>query len=139
MSRIIAIGTDLHKVTRFSEILTRNGLNSFKTKRLSQKILNPKYELPNFEKNLNENNLNKCVSILSGSWCVKEAIFKTLDFENQKNFKMSDWFKINNLNGLPIIGNENYMKLTLKEEEFLVSISHDGDYIISTVLRQIIK
>ncbi len=136
MSRVLKIGTDLHKRTRFTTIITKSGgLNTYKTKRLSQRILNPYNELPTFNHLLQSNELEKCSTILSSSWCVKESIYKTLDVLDQRNFKMSDWYKFNDADGRPLIGNDSYFA-EKQNEEFLLSLSHDGDYIISTVLRQ---
>lgn len=136
MKSIINIGTDLHKLSRFTEILKRNGpLSAFKTKRFSERVLNKTHEMPLFEKYISMNDIENCSKILSVSWCVKESIYKTLDDADQTNFKMSDWYKINDERGRPIIGNENY-KLLHPNEEFICSISHDGGLITSFIIRQ---
>lgn len=134
MSKVIRIGTDIHQLSRFLSILQRNGpLSTYKTKRFSEKILNPKYELPKFEEFRLSNNLEQCAQILSVSWCIKEAIYKTLDDTDQNTFIMNQWYKSNDERGRPIIGCENYNK---PNEEFLCSISHDGDLVSSFILRQ---
>lgn len=149
MSRILAIGCDLHQLSRVRKIVDRDGLNSSKIKRLSERILHPKNELVKFnelKESINLQNTNSardsdriiesCCNILSVSWCCKEAIFKTLDLKDQKTFSFKDWYKINDLNGRPFIYNDNYLKSN-ENEEFLLTISHDNDLIISTVLRQL--
>lgn len=136
MSEIISIGTDIHKMSRFLHILKRNGpLTVFKTKRFSERILNAKHELPKFNKYLSMNNTEECARILSVSWSVKEAIYKTLDDEDQRDFRMKDWYKINDERGRPLIYNPIYDALR-KKEAFLCSISHDGDLVSSFVLRK---
>lgn len=135
MSSVLRIGTDLHKLGRFTKILKRNGpLNSYKTRRFSERILHPLEELPKFEENLAINNIEKCSQILSGAWCMKEAIYKTLDDADQTNFIMNEWYKGNDSRGRPFIGNDRYLKEHLKED-FQCSVSHDGEYISSVVLR----
>lgn len=132
MPRVLAIGTDLHNMLRFRDILKGGGLNGFKTRRFGQRVLHPDHELPIFLKAIEKNDLELCNRILSVSWCVKEAIYKTLDPEDQKEFKMAQWYKINDFNGRPIIANSNYHK----NEEFLCSITHDSDLVSAFVLRQ---
>ncbi len=135
MSKVLRLGTDLHRLNRFAEILQRNGpLTAFKTTRFSERILHPTNELPSFQEHIKSNDIEKCSKILSGAWCVKEAIYKTLDDDDQKNFIMSEWYKKNDLRGRPIIGNENYA-MKHPDEEFQCSISHDGEYMSSVVLR----
>ncbi|GME67491.1 unnamed protein product [[Candida] boidinii] len=148
MSKILAIGCDLHQLSRVRKIVDRDGLNSSKVKRLSERILHPKNELvkfnelkgsinPQIAKTADFNRvIESCCNILSVSWCCKEAVFKTLDSKDQKVFSFKDWYKINDLNGRPFIYNDNYLKSN-QNEEFLLTISHDNDLIISTVLRQL--
>lgn len=133
MSRIIGIGTDVHHFSRVQNILKRNGqLAAFKTKRFTERILNPTYELPLFHQYAQKNNIEECSRILSTAWCVKEAIYKTLNDAEQASFSMNCWYKINDERGRPVIGNT----LSMMNDEFLCSISHDGDLITAFVLRQ---
>ncbi|AWU76528.1 hypothetical protein CAS74_000473 [Pichia kudriavzevii] len=135
MPKVLGIGTDIHKLSRFFDILKRNGpLDSYKTQRFSERILNPVYELPTFIEYKSKHDIERCARILSISWCVKEAIFKTLDGEDQSNFVMSDWYKTNDLRGRPQVGNDKYLKI--KQEEFLCSLSHDGNLVSSFIIRQ---
>lgn len=131
MSRVLGIGTDLHNMLRFKDILIKNGLNGFKIQRFGQKVLHPKHELPILLNAIKDNDLNMCNKILSVSWCVKEAIYKTLDPIDQSQFKMSQWYKINDSNGKPIIGVDRDMK-----DEFICSLSHDSNFVSAFVLRQ---
>lgn len=81
------------------------------------------------------NETEECARILSVSWSVKEAVYKTLDDEDQREFIMKDWYKINDLRGRPLICNPIYESLK-KNETFLCTISHDGDLVSSFVLRK---
>ncbi|ODV95247.1 hypothetical protein PACTADRAFT_49995 [Pachysolen tannophilus NRRL Y-2460] len=84
-----------------------------------------------------DTNFKHCVSLLSTSWCLKEALYKVLDPNFQKSgFNFKDWYKINDLDtGKPILIGETYTSKHANEE-FLISLSHDGDYVYSVVLRQ---
>ena len=68
------------------------------------------------------------------SWCLKEAIYKPLDSDDQKQFKMTQWYKINDSNGRPIIGVDQ--PIYPKSEQSLCSITHDADLVSAFVLRQ---
>ncbi|TID21928.1 hypothetical protein CANINC_003412 [Pichia inconspicua] len=132
MNRVISIGTDLHRFSRVENILKKNGpLISFKTKRFADRVLNPIHEKPLFQTYVQNNDILKCSRLLSTSWCVKEAIYKTLDDVEQANFSMSHWYKISDERGRPIIGNND----SIVKDKFLCSISHDGDLITAFVLR----
>lgn len=132
MSRVLAVGTDLHSMLRFRGILERGGLNGFKSKRFGQRVLHPEHELPMFQKAVERADLEACNRILSVSWCVKEAIYKTLDPADQKTFQMARWYKVNDENGRPLVGVEGYAR----NEEFLCSITHDAHLVSAFVLRQ---
>lgn len=66
---------------------------------------------------------------------MKEAVFKSLDDDVQQSQKFRDWFKYNAPNGRPQAGGDYLIKHN--KEQFLLSISHDDDTLIATVLRQI--
>ena len=70
---------------------------------------------------------------LTGSWAAKEALFKTLDLNSQKEFNFNQWYRFHDSNRKPFIWNDRYK---LSDEEFHLSISHDDSLVIATVLRQ---
>ncbi|EER32987.1 conserved hypothetical protein [Candida tropicalis MYA-3404] len=123
----LGLGVDIINSSRFQRLLTSK-TTSF-SQRLSKRILHPKHELPRFESMTN----SRQVQFLTGSWAAKEAVFKTLDIEDQKKFSFNQWYRYHDPNGKPFIWNDNY---GLRDEEFHLSISHDDSLIIATVLRQ---
>lgn len=130
---VLGVGVDILKTSRFQRLI-ENKHATYIT-RLSTRILHPKYELPTFDKFLKEGNVNKCTLIISGSWSTKEALYKTLDTEHQLAFQFNQWYRYYNDRGKPYIGNEKYFDI-IKDEEFLLSISHDDDIMIANVIRQ---
>jgi len=134
MSRILGVGTDIVKLGRIRKIILKDGLQSKHTNTFAKKILNTEHELPLFNKQVDADNLEQTLRILAGSWAVKEAVFKCLDDKDQRCQLFKDWYKYNTSNGRPMIGGE-YLKNN-PNEEFLLSISHDDDTLIATVLRQ---
>lgn len=65
---------------------------------------------------------------------MKEAVFKSLDDEVQQVQKFKEWYKYNTPNGRPLVGGDYLIN---NKEQFLLSISHDDDTLIATVLRQV--
>lgn len=137
---VLGIGVDLLKTSRFQQLLLKHEkqVNSDFAKRLSQRILHPKRELPSFEEAAEANDLRRCILILSGSWAAKEAVFKSLDVEDQSEFQFKDWYRFYNGRGKPYIQNDDY-QLKNPDEEFLLSISHDVDLLVAYVTRQLLK
>jgi phosphopantetheine--protein transferase-like protein len=134
MSRVLGIGTDLLQVSRIAKIVAKNGIVSAKTTRFAQRILHHQHELPKFQGYQSSSDTSQAIKLLSGSWCVKEALFKSLSPSSQKTFRMKDWYKYNSSEGIPQI--DGIYTTEHPNEEFLISISHDSDLITSTVLRQ---
>ncbi|ODQ82621.1 hypothetical protein BABINDRAFT_159173 [Babjeviella inositovora NRRL Y-12698] len=133
MGRVIGIGTDLLRIGRFHELIVRHGISSAYVTRLATRILHGTRELPHFQKFQAGQNVAECTRLLSGSWAAKEAVYKTLDSEDQKGFSFKKWYKYSNVQGKPFIQGTEYAK---PNEEFLLSMSHDSDFLIATVLRQ---
>lgn len=130
----LGIGVDILKTNRFKELLLSKGeLNSLFTSRMSSRILHPEFELPKFKELKDSNKLNECISLISGSWASKEAVYKTLDCEYQKQFQFKNWYRYYNEQGKPFIRSDLYKK---ENEEFHLSISHDDGLLVATVLRQ---
>ncbi|ODV63799.1 uncharacterized protein ASCRUDRAFT_98925 [Ascoidea rubescens DSM 1968] len=131
---ILGIGTDLIRLSRFTKIIQKNGLSSNYISKFSKRILNEKFELIKFDNFKQKNDINMCSKILTSSWSSKEALFKTLDLKDQKLFNFNQWYKINDINGKPIINNLDYIQ-SYPNEQFLLTLSDDGDYLTSIVLR----
>lgn len=130
----LGIGVDIIKTNRFKELLLSKGkLNSRFTSRISSRILHPEFELPKFNEFKDNNKLNECISLISGSWASKEAVYKTLDDEYQRQFQFKNWYRYYNEQGKPFIRSDFYKK---KNEEFQLSVSHDDGLLVATVLRQ---
>ncbi|CAK7892654.1 hypothetical protein CAAN1_01S11056 [[Candida] anglica] len=133
-STVLGLGIDIVQISRFSSLLSKgDGLQSSYTRRFAQRVLHSKRELPEFEALILKGDIEPCVRYLSGSWAAKEAVFKTLDLEDQKSFQFKDWYRFKQ-NSKPFIQSDIYSKQ--KSEEFLHSSSHDGGVLIATVLRQ---
>lgn len=131
---VLGLGVDIVKVSRFRKLIeSRGGVGNSFTERFARRILHPKKELIVFQQLGKRKNITEVVHLLAGAWATKEATFKTLDPIYQKGFVFCDWYRFYDSSGKPRVGCENY---NLKDEEFLLSISHDGGILIGTVLRQ---
>lgn len=122
----LGIGVDIVKRSRFKRLLSKNPAFSV---RLTQRILHPIHEAHRF-KNMNN---ERQVQYIAGSWAAKEAVFKTLTPNEQEQFNFNDWYRYHDNNGKPFIWNDNFK---VENDEFHLSVSHDEDYIVATVLRQ---
>lgn len=122
----IAIGIDIVRCNRFRHILTTR--NAAYIQRLGQRILHPRHELPLMD----NSDIDKSTRVLAGSWAVKEAVYKTLDSEHQKQFQFNKWYRSYDDRGKPSVGSDLYTR----NEDFLMSMSHDGDILVATVLRK---
>lgn len=128
---ILGIGCDLLKVSRIERIVRRQGLNGKTLDRFATRILHP-VEREQFVALRRSDDIAGTVRLLSGSWCCKEAVFKSLDPGRQAKFRFNRWYKSNDEYGRPTICGDDVNNT----DRFLVSVSHDGDMIMSTVLRQ---
>lgn len=131
---VLGIGVDIVKISRFNLILTKNGGVNGGTvsDRFIRRVLHPK-ELVEYEKLRQNDSIEPHVRYVAGSWAAKEAIFKTLDPRDQKIFQFKDWYRYKDQYGKPQIWSDDYSR----KEQFLLSISHDGDSLIANVLRQV--
>ncbi|ODV77436.1 4'-phosphopantetheinyl transferase [Suhomyces tanzawaensis NRRL Y-17324] len=121
----LGIGVDVVHTPRFQRILARN---DDYVARFMARILHPS-ERPRFVESPPAQQINQ----LSGAWAAKEALFKTLDPVDQKRFQFNQWYRHYNPQGKPFIRNDHYQH---KDEEFLLSVSHDGEVLVANVLRQ---
>jgi len=124
---VVGIGIDVIKASRFEKLLKAK-TSSF-AERLCKRILHPTKELPRFHKM----NTDRQVQFLTGSWAAKEALFKTLQQDEQNEFNFNEWYRFNDETGKPFIWNDKYDPNC---EEFHLSISHDDSLVVATVLRQ---
>lgn len=130
---VLGIGIDILQIDRFHRLLAKgNGDNMKYVRRLSARVLHPVHELPAFEQHWNKNDVNHCVKLIAGSWSAKEAVYKTLDPEIQKEFQFKNWYRHYNDRGKPFLGCDDYMP----DEEFLLSVSHDYGIMVASVIRQ---
>ncbi|KAM9893428.1 hypothetical protein OXX69_011711 [Metschnikowia pulcherrima] len=120
MSMVKAIGVDMVKISRITRILQGTHRDRFLNKVLHKKEL----------ESLARSNPERVSQFVAGSWAAKEAVFKTLDRKDQLRFQFRDWYRYN------IEGKPNISRVKpLSNDRFLLSISHDGDHLIATVLR----
>lgn len=115
-----AVGVDLIKVLRIDSILAR------KTgPRFLQRVLHPSERI-----HVESLAASSRALYVAGCWATKEAIFKTLESNDQLRFVFNHWYRYLK-NGRPLIGCDQSLS-----EEFQLSISHDGGFLVATVLRQ---
>lgn len=121
---VLGVGIDLVKTARIQLILTNPNIsNGF-----IQRVLHPR-EIADYAHN---SLLDNRVRFLAGSWAAKEALFKSLDPEDQRGFTFKDWYRFRDEFDRPFIWNDGYRK----NDQFFLSISHDDDYLVANVVRQ---
>lgn len=116
---VVGLGVDITRVLRFSRLLSRPD-----SARFLQRVLHPT-ENDKF----NRLELSSRPQFVAGCWAAKEAVFKTLDAEDQKVFLFNLWSR-RTVGQKPEIVNDAHL------DKFLLSISHDDDILVATVLRQ---
>lgn len=136
MNRVTAtlgLGVDIIRISRFDNMITKAGgvLTPF-FNRLCKRILNETHEMPMLQHHIATHNHDSIIRYMAGSWAIKEAVYKSLDEEEQKKFTFHQWYRMKT-NEKPGIGSESYSK---RDEEFLVSVSHDDDVLMASVIRQ---
>lgn len=130
---VLGIGVDILKTSRFHRLLTKQLSDGSQfVSRLSARVLHPVHELPKFEEHWKNNNIEKCIALIAGSWSAKEAVYKTLDSEVQQVFQFKHWYRFYNDRGKPFVGSDDYRG----DEEFLISVSHDDGVMVANVIRQ---
>lgn len=115
---ILGIGHDIANLSRFTRLLHNS--------RLHQRILHPVHEYPYFQ-TLPE---HKRAVYLASAWSIKEAVFKSLPSEMQKGFTFKEWYRFKNPDGRPGVAWDH------GKPKFWVSLSHDGDYVSSFIIRE---
>lgn len=117
---IVGLGVDLVHILRFARLLSKG--ERF-TEKLCERILHPR-ELAQFRLL----DARAATRYIAGSWASKEAVFKTLGEREQAAFQFKQWYRYKEGNR-PAIGSET------STDRFMLSISHDNDMLIATVLR----
>lgn len=130
---VLGLGCDVLKIPRMTALVKRQGLSSNVLSRFSRRILHP-VELQKFEQLRDQQDIDSIVRLLSGSWCLKEAVYKSLSQKEQTSFRFGEWYKSNDPTGRPCIASDKY-KQQHPGEQFLTSMSHDTDIIMATVIR----
>lgn len=130
VSSIVGHGIDIVSLSRIKNMMSRSG--SFTT-RFSKRILHEN-ELKVFNAMVRDEGENSAqVRFLAGNWAMKEAIYKTLDASDQTTFEFRHWYKTYDSRGKPVVFSDKYGG---SDEEFLLSISHDNDNLVASVIRQ---
>ncbi|KAI5963514.1 uncharacterized protein KGF55_002394 [Candida pseudojiufengensis] len=123
----LGIGIDVINSSRFQKLLQTK--SSTFTSRLCDRILHPIHEIPKFKSFTTE----RQIQYITGAWASKEALFKTLGPEDQKNYNFNQWYRYHDSYNKPFIWSDHY---NVEDEEFHLSLSHDDTLVIATVLRQ---
>lgn len=116
----LAIGVDLIQITRIEALLAKP-----RGSRFLQRVLHSS-ERSYCATMAGQNRIR----YVAGCWATKEAIYKTLPSIQQQKFTFNEWYRYLE-NGIPAIGSD-----TRSDDRFQLSISHDGDFLVATVLRQ---
>lgn len=150
---ILGLGNDVAHLPRFVALLKTR--HSARIDRLAARILHPTHEAPKFHGLLkattsdadSDARVHAAARFLATAWATKEALYKTLDAVDQARCRFSHWHKAavppvvaptaHNSDRFrkPAIVNEKYAR-THTQERFHLSISHDGDYVFATVIRE---
>ncbi|KAK9325673.1 4'-phosphopantetheinyl transferase superfamily [Lipomyces orientalis] len=125
IANIRGVGIDLVHVPRIAALLSRK----------------PAYLAKFTRRVLHENEYNRAVSMIENRerhnlfiarcWSIKEALFKSLDESRQSGFQMRDWNTIHASSPKPIVSGG----LIRNDEDFFVSVTHDGEYVLAAVIR----
>lgn len=131
---ILGIGHDLAHLPRFLHLL--NTRSHRRVTRLAQRILHETHEAPNFhsKRDSPSNNKTAAALYLANIWACKEAVFKSLEPRDQRDCRFNLWYKTTTPEGRPMIQCDTYAKAH-PNEQFLLSVSHDGDYLSAFIVR----
>lgn len=129
---LVGIGTDLLRTSRIAGIVTGS---SKRLDRFVTRVLH-KVEIERFHK-INAEDVSSKTRFLASSWSSKEALYKSLDEERQRQFEMKHWYRASS-GGKDQKGHRHEIlsdSLKYPNEKFWLSISHDGDYTSAFVVR----
>lgn len=119
---VIGLGNDILKTQRIRAIV--QGKRSI-LERFATRVLHPTHERPR----LNLDNTDQATQLLASTWAAKEAMYKSLSPDLQKQCVFREWYRTDN--GVQrAIQSDRF-----PQEAFMVSVSHDGEYTSAVVLR----
>uniref|UniRef100_A0A060TGH8 ARAD1D30624p n=1 Tax=Blastobotrys adeninivorans TaxID=409370 RepID=A0A060TGH8_BLAAD len=119
---VVGLGNDIVQTSRIARLaLGRLG------PRFARRVLHPIHELPRYTAD------ERGVRLLASTWAAKEAMFKSLSAQEQTKCVFKNWYRCTD-QGRRTIRDDDYMKRH-PSEDFLLTISHDGEYTTAVVLR----
>ncbi|SCU95969.1 LAMI_0F04632g1_1 [Lachancea mirantina] len=150
-ANVKGIGTDLVHVQRFRKLLDKYPTSGNKStlNKIIAKFMHP-YEIDRLEALIQtETSQEPIIRYVAGVWATKEAIFKSLrcnsfpasEFPPAQFIFTKICYKTNEVDGRPKIGIDcsqlgvwkQFSEHLITNSKFLVSLSHDADYLISFV------
>lgn len=125
------LGVDITNSERFLKLI----LNKKKTfiNKFAEKILHSEHEYSDYMRMMSNKKFKECSVFLGTIWALKEALFKSLDKDLQKNFKFKNWYRTHNNLGMPILKSDLGYNVY---EKYILSVSHEKNLILASVLRQ---
>ncbi|KAK7206205.1 hypothetical protein BZA70DRAFT_288590 [Myxozyma melibiosi] len=122
---VAGLGVDILHLPRISALLARKPVYRAK---FPARVLHP-VELERYRGYRGDE--VKGELFLGRCWAIKEALFKALDFHEQKSFQFKDWCTVSSQSKRPVISKPGHAE----DERFLASVSHDGEYVLAAVIR----
>lgn len=130
---IIGLGIDIVEIHRikhhFGDLSSTHCVNSF-----TKRVLTP-LELEEIQKRFKTQS-GKVVQYVAGRFAVKEAFAKAMGQGVGASFSFQDVTVLNNEKGSPILSYSNNLSswMQSKSAQAHVSISHENNYAVSTVI-----
>lgn len=112
------IGVDIVRIARFREILKRR---PSREQRICQRILHPEEQ--------SKVTAESVVQSLASAWAAKEALYKSLNRNEQKHCRFNKWRKAWVDGQLRLVSDD------LRDDTVLLTLSHDGEYTVAMVVR----
>lgn len=125
---VLGIGNDIVQTSRIRSIAESNLLSRF-----ARRMLHRDHELPLLEK---YKTIDQKTRFLASTWAAKEAMYKSLVPTEQKQCRFNQWYRTRNELGQRTIVEDGYLQRNVNEQ-FLLTVSHDGDYTTAFVMRLI--
>ncbi|SCU79844.1 LAFA_0B05974g1_1 [Lachancea sp. 'fantastica'] len=151
-TNILGIGTDIVHIPRFARLMARDA--SIRESRINERILGKfmhAAELSRLQRMREENHSDKAlIQFVAGVWATKEAVYKSLSSRSghkktalppAKYIYTQLCYKTNDEGGIPRLVIDpkltsvypNFTRDFIENTKFLLSISHDNDYLVSFV------
>lgn len=134
---ILGVGCDILYLPRIKQMLQKETKKFNRLTLISNKIMHP-VELQHYHRLLETHDEGKIIEYFGSIWSIKESIYKSLSFKEQKSlpfFKMCrTYYKINDpkQNNRPLLIKQDGDKGTLHH----LSLSQDTNYIASYLVRE---